>query len=498
MEVCGNCGRYRALHQACSNLGQGRKTGEVLDFQDILQRFAFDNICNIAFDYDPEYLSPSLPKAKFAVAFENATTLVSKRFQHIIPLVWKVQKFFDMVPEKELRKSNEEVGNFAREVMVEKRKEFQEKSELKSVDLLTRFLSSGHSDEVFVTDIIISFILASRDTTSAALTWFFYLIANHPNVESEILAEINDKNFERNSESSVYDEVKDMIYTHAALCESMRLYPPVPTDGKEVMENDVLPEGTHVYKGDRVLYHPYAMGQLEKIWGSDWPVFRPERWLERDSVTGKWCFIGRDQYTYPVFQAGPRVCLGKEMAFLQMKRVVAGVLPMFKVIPVIEKGKKPVFISYLTSKMLGGFPAFCNNLNDASFLDAIIHGSCSIVKDLRSYSVYFVICPKNLEAHAITREGLMHNTVNDKQNIEQSSAEGKSMATTSNHGNQLSQSENYQQFMEELKRKHDSWNVDWDMDPSFPKTSQSFLRLPSSSHHFKEEFGIWNGSEMEW
>ncbi|KAL8136157.1 hypothetical protein AgCh_010670 [Apium graveolens] len=35
-------------------------------------------------------------------------------------------------------------------------------------------------------------------------------------------------------------------------------------------------------------------------------------------------------------------------------------------------------------------------------------------------------------------------------------------------------------------------------DPSILKTSQSFLRLPSSTHHFKEEFGIWNGSEMEW
>ncbi|KAL8118617.1 hypothetical protein AgCh_016220 [Apium graveolens] len=36
------------------------------------------------------------------------------------------------------------------------------------------------------------------------------------------------------------------------------------------------------------------------------------------------------------------------------------------------------------------------------------------------------------------------------------------------------------------------------VDPSILKTSQSFLRLPSSTHHFKEEFGIWNGSEMEW
>ena len=44
----------------------------------------------------------------------------------------------------------------------------------------------------------------------------------------------------------------------------------------------------------------------------------------------------RDSYHYPVFQAGPRICLGKEMAFLQMKRVVAGVLRRFKVVPAFE------------------------------------------------------------------------------------------------------------------------------------------------------------------
>ena len=46
----------------------------VLDLQDILQRFALDNICRIAFGYDPAYLTPSLPQAKFAVAFEDAVT----------------------------------------------------------------------------------------------------------------------------------------------------------------------------------------------------------------------------------------------------------------------------------------------------------------------------------------------------------------------------------------------------------------------------------------
>ncbi|KAI7991492.1 Cytochrome P450 94A2 [Camellia lanceoleosa] len=148
-----------------------------------------------------------------------------------------------------------------------------------------------------------------------------------------------------------------MVYTHASLSESMRLYPPVPVDGKQAADDDVLPDGTVIKKGMRVSYHPYAMGRSEKLWGSNWAEFRPERWLEmRDAAAGKWSFVARDPYTYPVFQAGPRICLGKDMAFLQMKRVVSGVLRRFKVVPAFEEGVKPVFMAHLTSKMKGGFP----------------------------------------------------------------------------------------------------------------------------------------------
>ena len=143
----------------------------------------------------------------------------------------------------------------------------------------------------------------------------------------------------------------------AALCESMRLYPPVPTDGKEAVEDDVLPDGTKVKKGMTVTYHVYAMGRMEQIWGEDWAEFRPERWLERDVAADKWKFVAKDSFSYPVFQAGPRICLGKEMAFLQMKRVVGGVLKRFKVVPEKrEDGKEPEFVAYLTGKMIGGFP----------------------------------------------------------------------------------------------------------------------------------------------
>ncbi|XP_049347953.1 LOW QUALITY PROTEIN: cytochrome P450 94A2-like [Solanum verrucosum] len=323
---------------------------KVVDFQDILQRFAFDNICKIAFGYDPAYLLPSLPQAKFAVAFEEAVKLSSERFNAIFPFLWKIKRHFNFGTEKKFRIAVDEVRQFAKQLVKEKQRELNEESSLDSVDLLSRFLSVGHTDEDFVTDIVISFILAGRDTTSAALTWFFWLISEHPVVESSILNEIKSK-----SESPVYNEVKEMIYTHASLCESMRFYPPVPIDTKTATEDNVLPDRTFVKKGTRVSYHPYAMGRTDKLWGKDWDEFKPERWLDKDEVTGNWNFVTKDMYTYPVFQAGPRICLGKEMAFLQMKRVVAGVLRRFKVVPVTEKGVEPVFISYLTAKMKGGF-----------------------------------------------------------------------------------------------------------------------------------------------
>ncbi|KZV22511.1 hypothetical protein F511_09033 [Dorcoceras hygrometricum] len=321
----------------------------VLDFQDILQRFAFDNICMIAFGYDPQYLLPSLPETKFAVAFENSTRDSRERVNSIAPIFWKIKRALNIGSEKQLEIAVREVRDFAKELVSGKKRELQAEKSLHSVDLLSRFLSSGHSDENFGVDIVINFILAGRDTTSAALTWFFWLLSSHPEVENQILKETKQK-----AEETSYDEVKNMVYTHAALCETMRLYPPVATDTKSAMSDDVLPDGTVMKKGMRVTYHPYAMGRVEKLWGADWAEFRPVRWLERKEEAGKWSFVNRDSYSYPVFQAGPRICLGKDMAFLQMKAVVAGVMQQFKVVPVA--GPEPVYVTVITAKMKGGFP----------------------------------------------------------------------------------------------------------------------------------------------
>ncbi|XP_026384333.1 cytochrome P450 94A1-like [Papaver somniferum] len=323
----------------------------VLDLQDILQRFAFDNICKISFGFDPAYLSPSLDRSEFAIGFEDATQISSKRFAYVFPFVWKLKRYFDVGSEKRLSQATSTVREAARKLIRQKKQEMKEKSSAEATDLLSRFLRDDHLDDDFVIDIVISFILAGQDTTSAALTWFFWLVSCHPKVEKEILKEINEI-----SDEPGYEDAKEMVYIHESLSESMRLYPPVPNDSKQAASDDVLPDGTIVKKGMRVIYSPYAMGRMDNLWGSDWRKFKPERWLEIDKATGKSYFVAKDSFTYPVFQAGPRICLGKEMAFLQMKMLVVEILRRFQVVPAEATSFEPVFVSFLTSKMKGGFP----------------------------------------------------------------------------------------------------------------------------------------------
>ncbi|KMZ74564.1 hypothetical protein ZOSMA_125G00270 [Zostera marina] len=203
---------------------------------------------------------------------------------------------------------------------------------------------------------VISFILAGKDTTSSALTWFFYLITLHPNIQTLILEESFDLTGE-NLSTNIYQNLKEMKLLEAALMESMRLYPPVSWDSKHAVSSDVLPDGTLVGKGDRVTFFPYGMGRMEKLWGKNWSEFDPYRWLTVSEDKKKelaWV----SPYKFSVFQAGPRICLGKEMAMIQMKYVAVSVLRQFELRRTTDE--IPTFIPMMTSQMSGGFNVLLN------------------------------------------------------------------------------------------------------------------------------------------
>ncbi|GLJ37732.1 hypothetical protein SUGI_0766640 [Cryptomeria japonica] len=326
------------LEQACQR-------GTFLDLQDVLRRFSFDNICKVAFGMDPNCLDLSLPRSEFADAMDLACQLSSKRARSVISLEWKIKRALKIGSEKELADAIRVVHEFAGDVIHRRNAELDVFSQLKS-DLLSRFLllTEESFDEKHLRDIVVSFVLAGRDTTASSLTWFFWLLSSHPDVEERILREVSEKKEELLS----FEEIKGMQYLHAAICESMRLYPPVRFDSKFAVEDDCLPDGTFVKKGSWVTYHPYAMGRMESIWGKDCMEFKPERWIKEG------VFVPESPFKYAVFQAGPRVCLGKEMAFIQMKYIAASVIRGFRFR--VDPQHRADSIPSLTSTMRNGLP----------------------------------------------------------------------------------------------------------------------------------------------
>ncbi|XP_071695644.1 cytochrome P450 86B1-like [Rutidosis leptorrhynchoides] len=317
------------------------KKGCVIDLQDVLLRFTFDNTCAVAFGVDSGNLEIGLQETAFAKAFEKVTFASLMRFA--IPYyLWKPMKFFRIGFERTLHDAVKIVHDFSEKTVRERKIELAlNKDGLNDnsrCDLLSRLIiMEQDKDEVFFTDKLlqdfcISFILAGRDTSSVGLSWFFWLITKHPYVETRILDEIynllqqRDNPNKQNQENVVFteEELKKMVYLHAAISESLRLYPPVSFDHKEPREDDVFHDGTVVKKGARVVYTMYGMARMESIWGKDCCEYKPERWIKNGE------FVSESPFKYTVFNAGPRLCVGKKFAYLQMKMVVASILLRYK------------------------------------------------------------------------------------------------------------------------------------------------------------------------
>ncbi|CAN6814826.1 unnamed protein product, partial [Brassica oleracea] len=313
--------------------------GTTMDLQDVFKRFAFDVVCKVSLGWDPDCLDLTRPVNPLAEAARRAT--------ESLYAVWKAKRVLNVGNERRLREAIRTVHELVFEIVRAKRKslEIGTGQEAKQ-DLLSRFLAAGQDSEA-VRDMVISFIMVGRDPTSAAMTWLFWLLSENDDVENKLLQEVEPLI----SLGLGFEELKEMSYKKACLCEALRLYPPVSWDSKHAA-NDVLPDGTRVKKGDKVTYFPYGMGRMENLWGEDCEEFKPNRWFDSEPGITEPVLKPVSPFKFPVFQAGTRVCIGKEMAFMQMKFVVGSVLSRFEIIPVSKH--KPVFVPLLTAHMVGG------------------------------------------------------------------------------------------------------------------------------------------------
>ncbi|XP_071686237.1 cytochrome P450 704C1-like [Rutidosis leptorrhynchoides] len=335
---------------------------EIISLQDPLMKSTLDSIFKVGFGFDLDTLSGTDEVSnRFMTAFEESAAIIFRRF---VDLLWRVKRYFNIGSEAALKKNVKVIDSFVYELIQQKRNQMKSKKlDGGKDDLVSRFMTESEINPVklsdqYLRDIVLSFISAGKGTSANTLTWFFYVLCKHTSIQEKVALEVKEatgaeytRSIDAFSLELTETSLDKMHYLHATLTETLRLYPPVPLNGKCAEKDDILPDGFKIKKGDGVNYMPYPMGRMTYIWGEDADVFRPERWLH-DGV-----FKPESPFKFPAFQGGPRICLGKEFAYRQMKMIAAFLVFFFK-FQLVDESKEATYRTMFTLHMDNGLPLY--------------------------------------------------------------------------------------------------------------------------------------------
>jgi len=160
-------------------------------------------------------------------------------------------------------------------------------------------------------DEAMTIFLAGHETTANALTWTWYLLSQHPEVEAKLHAELGAVLAGR---PPTADDVARLRYTEMIFAESMRLYPPAWIMGRRVL-NDYEVDGYLAPAGSIIVMSQYVMHHDARYFPDPFK-FDPERWTPEAQAT-------RPRFSYFPFGGGPRQCIGEGFAWMEGVLVMA-------------------------------------------------------------------------------------------------------------------------------------------------------------------------------
>ncbi|KAI3507885.1 hypothetical protein L1887_22880 [Cichorium endivia] len=340
-------------------VSQFAMVNKVLDIHNLLMRSGLDSIFKVGFGVDLDSLDGSNEEGNsFIDAFDDSNALTYWRY---VDPFWKLKRFLNIGSEASLRKNIKLINEFVLKLISRRREQIEtQQHHNHKEDILSRFLieseKDSNMDDQYLMDIILNFILAGKDSSANTLSWFFYMLCKNPAIQDKVVSEIKEHiGYQGNGDNvedfveRINDEVLEkMHYLHAALSETLRLYPAVPVDGRVAESNDILPDGYKLEKGDGVYYISYAMGRMSYIWGDDAEDFKPERWLNDIGV-----FQPESPFKFVAFHAGPRICLGKDFSYRQMKIMTIALLQFFR-FKLSDERKKVTYRTMFTLHVDGG------------------------------------------------------------------------------------------------------------------------------------------------
>ncbi|GJE93716.1 cytochrome P450 monooxygenase [Phanerochaete sordida] len=175
-------------------------------------------------------------------------------------------------------------------------------------------------------------LIAGSDTTSNSSCAITYFLAKYPDTQRKLQQELDEALGSDDEAVPTFDQVKRLTYLQAVIDEALRIHstsgiglPRVVPEGGLTVCGRTFPAGT-------VLSVPtYTIHRDAEVWGKDTEEFRPERWFEQDK--------NAVQKTYNPFSFGPRSCVGRNLASMELLIILASILRRYDF--VLEDPDKP-------------------------------------------------------------------------------------------------------------------------------------------------------------
>ena len=213
-------------------------------------------------------------------------------------------------------------------------------------DLLSMLLlaqdeeGSGGMTDAQLRDEAMTLFLAGHETTANALTWSWYLLGQHPEIEARLHTELDAVLGDRRAEAA---DVPRLTYTSAVLADSLRLYPPAWVIGRRtVLDYEVA--GYRVRRGSIVLLSQWVMHRDPRFF-PDPERFDPDRWTDEARAA-------RPRFAYFPFGAGPRICIGEQFAWMEGVLVLATLARRWR--PRLAAGQRIALQPSITLRPAGG------------------------------------------------------------------------------------------------------------------------------------------------
>jgi Cytochrome P450 len=305
--------------------GERWHDGQTVDVSEEMMRLTLGIVGKTLFDADVESESGEVGAAMTTV-MELFDTLTMPFFEVLSKLPLPQLRRFDAARTK--------LDQIIFKMVADRRSRGIDRGDLLSMLLLAQDEEGdgGTMTDAQLRDELMTIFLAGHETTANALTWSWYLISQHPEVESRLHQEIDSV---IGSRRPSFSDVAELRYAEMVLSESMRLYPPAWAIGRLAkVDSDI--GGYFVPQKSVVVVSQYVMHRDERYYKHPL-VFDPQRWVPelRDA---------RPPFAYFPFGGGPRRCIGEGFAWMEGILLLATLAQrwQFRLVPHHPVALKPV------------------------------------------------------------------------------------------------------------------------------------------------------------